>query len=205
MALSLDESPLPASYQDPEDQECLDSHLHYVRGDHTTFFNRFYDKPLTLLVDSAGRAGAMGEHSHFDALAPSIIGEYALAESIDDAAFEGRNLKPPTQGIQGWEPLHWMGDKKQISIATKNAGNHARQLIEESDNSVLWFTDYGSDWIKETGLSSILSCCSYIILTTDQSQTQPRCVYSDCDAAGMVSFPQNLYGHIRNCFDEDVQ
>lgn len=50
----------------------------------------------------------------------------------------------------GWERLDWVTDAciKAECIA---AESRAKDLIADSDDSVLWFSDYGADWIKSVG------------------------------------------------------
>lgn len=79
MALSLD----PHTYEtsDPYPSE-LKSHLHNIRGG-SNAHNRWFDKGITLIVENNARAGMMGEHSPVDALVPSIVADYSLAENIE--------------------------------------------------------------------------------------------------------------------------
>lgn len=129
-------------------QRNLDEHLHTVRSTPNNVANRFFDKPFTLIVDPLGRAGAMGEHAPCDALVPSIVAEYAVANPVDDVTFSGYVLPAHT----GWCRLDWVVDPTILEECT-SAKARADKLISDSDNSVMWFTDYGLEWIKSLRLS----------------------------------------------------
>lgn len=96
----------------------------------------------------------MGEHSPVDALVPSIVADYAVSQSIVPEAF---SLPEPSPffsdrdlGITGWKRLDWVTDDR-IKAECNVAESRARALIVDSDDSVLWFSDYGADWIKSIG------------------------------------------------------
>ncbi|EIW84318.1 acyltransferase ChoActase COT CPT [Coniophora puteana RWD-64-598 SS2] len=131
----------------------IDDHLHHIRSSHDAR-NRWFDKTITLIVDSSARAGAMGEHSPCDALIPSIVAEYACVENVPESpppplpsssASSHRSQAPVEQ--YGWAPLPFVTDLR-IEHACTVAQDTARALIADSDDSVLWFEDYGSDWMK---------------------------------------------------------
>ncbi|KAG6910853.1 hypothetical protein DXG01_007169 [Tephrocybe rancida] len=152
MALSLDHmthTTPPAAHptHNPKgaSQEVLDSHLHTIRAHPLNVANRFYDKPFTLIVDPSTRAGATGEHSPCDALVPSIVAEYGIVQGVDEAAFESPPLSDTDPG--GWKRLDWVADDK-IRRECDAAHSRALKIVEDSDDSVLWFEGYGTDWIK---------------------------------------------------------
>ncbi|KAF8632251.1 hypothetical protein AX15_001998 [Amanita polypyramis BW_CC] len=146
MGLSLEHTTylIPPTTTRNAEQRALDAHLHTIRGTPLTAANRFYDKPFTLIVDPSTRAGATGEHSPCDALVPSIVAEYGIVEGVDVDAFDNTC---PTDGATAWERLDWVTDAK-ISEECRAAEGRARKIIEDSDDSVLWFKEYGTDWIK---------------------------------------------------------
>jgi hypothetical protein len=111
--------------------------------------NRFYDKCFTLIIDPSTRAGAMGEHSPCDALVPSIVAEYALVADVERTAFISDREKDVSEG-QGWERLPWITDS-YIEQECLQAEERARIIIENSDDSVFWFEEYGAEWIKNIG------------------------------------------------------
>ncbi|KAF9267867.1 carnitine acetyltransferase [Marasmius fiardii PR-910] len=141
-------------------QQTLDSHLCSIRSVPTNIANRFFDKPYTLILDPSGRAGAMGEHSFCDALVPSIVAEYSIVQGV------GQNFTAsPPQNLpssdSGWARLDWEIDDR-IASACEEARANALRLIENSDDSVLWFERYGSDWMKGQGMCKKLSPDAYI-------------------------------------------
>lgn len=169
MGLSLDHTtyvippPLPSRRLPPHKvhhrsagQSSLDSHLHTIRGTPLNVANRFYDKPYTLIVDPSTRAGASGEHSPCDALVPSIVAEYSIVQGVDVEQFAEVKAAPPP-GVDtsepSWERLDWVGDeyiRREASAATRRA----LEIVEDSDDSVMWFDDYGTEWIKTMGKMS---------------------------------------------------
>ena len=129
----------------------LDAHLHNIRSGRNAR-NRWFDKAFTLIVESNTRAGAMGEHSPVDALVPSIVTEYALVQRVEMDAFE-KPLSASTgqePSPTGWKRLDWVVDD-HIEKECREAEQRAQAIIQDSDDSVLWFTDYGTEWIKDVG------------------------------------------------------
>lgn len=91
----------------------------------------------------------MGEHSPCDALIPSIIVDFAIAEHINT---EKWGLDDGAKG--GWERLDWQVDEtlqKEIGRAQQDA----QKVIADSEPSQLWFGDYGAEWIKSVGESDL--------------------------------------------------
>ncbi|KAI0322757.1 carnitine acetyltransferase [Amylostereum chailletii] len=136
----------------------IDSHLHNIRSS-LNGRNRWFDKAYTLIVESNTRAGAMGEHSPCDALVPSIIAEYSIVEDVSNEEFDDPQLLlQATKGdgplaSSGWERLDFVTDDR-IRRECEEAQSRARLIIEDSDDSVLWFDAYGSDWIKNVARQS---------------------------------------------------
>lgn len=124
-------------------QRDLDEHLHTIRSVPANVSNRFFDNTFTLIVDPSIRAGAMGEHAPCDALVPSIVAEYAVIQPVEDTTFRD-SLSPATDG---WRRLDWVVDDETLRECL-DARKRAEKLMADSDNSVMWFNDYGSDWIK---------------------------------------------------------
>ena len=160
MAVSLDDytyqSPDAQSFTDPRISERR-SHLHNIRSGHVAH-NRWFDKPITLVVERNSRAGMTGEHSPVDALVPSIVAEYALAEELDPnwpyMPLDEDGPRDPETPAR-WQQLNWAVDehiRREIEAAEDRAG----VIIEDSDDNVFWFTDFGVDWIKEKGTKSAL-------------------------------------------------
>jgi hypothetical protein len=149
MGLSLEHATyaLPPTSSSDCRQRMVDAHLHTIRATPLNAANRFYDKPFTLIIDPSTRAGATGEHSPCDALVPSIVTEYSVVEGVDVNAFD--NMQP-ADSVAGWERLDWVTDDR-ISKECKAADKRARKIMDDSDTGVLWFKDYGADWIKVVG------------------------------------------------------
>ncbi|KAF8150795.1 acyltransferase ChoActase/COT/CPT [Crassisporium funariophilum] len=131
-------------------QSALDSHLHTIRGTPQNVSNRFFDKAFTLIVDPSTRAGASGEHSPVDALVPSIVAEHGVVQGVDAEAFESRDGDAGKADTPGWDRLDWVADNK-IWKECQAATERANKILENSDDSVLWFKKFGNDWIKSLG------------------------------------------------------
>ena len=112
--------------------------------------NRFHDKTFTLIVDPSTRAGASGEHSPVDALVPSIIAEYGLTEGVDVTSFAAHHAGALDHGEPSWERLDWVGDEKAWRECNE-AADRAKAIIDDSDDSVLYFKRFGANWIKNFG------------------------------------------------------
>ena len=76
-----------------------------------------------------------------------------LSEFTDDKALhpQGVDTSEPA-----WERLDWVADE-HIQKECKAARGRALKIVEDSDDSVLWFDAYGAEWIKNEGLLSPLS------------------------------------------------
>ncbi|KAG8866101.1 hypothetical protein FRC20_009078 [Serendipita sp. 405] len=124
-----------------------DDHLH-----NTAYgmdgFNRWFDKTITLSVESNTRLGMMGEHSPCDALIPSILGDYCVEEPMHLAEFEPSNFT--SESIPGWRRLDWQLDH-HITAECQRVAQEAKSIVDDSDDSQLWFQDYGVSWIRGTG------------------------------------------------------
>ena len=70
-----------------------------------------------------------------------------LSEFSEDKAVhpQGVDASEPS-----WERLDWVADE-HIQKECTAARERALKIIENSDDSVLWFDDYGTDWIKTIG------------------------------------------------------
>lgn len=80
---------------------------------------------------------------------PSIVAEYAVVQSIEQDAFGPFPGVTPHQ-VQGWERLDWVVDE-HVERECITAEARAKAIVEDSDDGILWFDAYGTDWIKNTG------------------------------------------------------
>jgi len=181
-------------------QNVLDSHVHTIRGTTQNVSNRFFDKPFTLIVDPSTHAGASGEHSPVDALVPSIVAEYGIVQGVDTEAFEFRGTGNGVDG-DGWERLDWVADEKMWKEC-QAATERANAIINNSDDSVLWFDKFGSNWIKSFGsfLSSSPSFfhSNWNFPPNRQPQTLSRRIHSNGNPTSMVQNPRRIHSYIRN-------
>lgn len=96
----------------------------------------------------------MGEHSPCDALIPSIIVDYAIAEHMDKAQFgEHNNLE--VGSTKAWDKLEWVVDEK-LEGEIERAKEDAKKSIADSEPSQLWFGEYGAEWMKAVGKSTLV-------------------------------------------------
>ncbi|GJN87551.1 hypothetical protein Rhopal_000505-T1 [Rhodotorula paludigena] len=125
----------------------LDAHIRNASTANGTGRNRWWDKAVSIHVESNGRASMVGEHSPCDALIPSIVCDYALAEDIDAASASRRGT-----GALG-DRLEWVVDER-IREAIDKAGKTVEELAADSDARMLWYDEYGAGWIKSVGKQS---------------------------------------------------
>ena len=192
MALSLDHTtyiipPTSSSahnYTRTTTQNTLDSHVHTIRGTTQNVSNRFFDKPFTTIVDPSTRAGASGEHSPVDALVPSIVAEYGIISGVDAGTLE---LRGTGDGVVVDEKI-W----KECRAATERAN----AIINDSDDSVLWFDKFGSNWIKSFGLFLFFSPFLNLLRLSSmrrQLQTFPRRIHSNDNQTSVVQNSWRIY------------
>ncbi|WWD20394.1 hypothetical protein CI109_104870 [Kwoniella shandongensis] len=153
IVLSLDPYTLPSvPSDDPLRLPAVDAQVRNSASGIEGGRNRWFDKAISLLVETNGRTGLMGEHSPVDALIPSIATEYVLGEPVDESQFSGAAV--PSQGEgKGWEKLDWVVDESiRSEIAECKVKN--QKLINDSDASPLWWAEYGAEWIKKNAKQS---------------------------------------------------
>ncbi|ODN84949.1 hypothetical protein L202_00794 [Cryptococcus amylolentus CBS 6039] len=153
LSLSLDPYTLPSVPPPSGDPLRLPSVDAQMRNNATGIrggSNRWFDKAVSVLVETNGRAGIMGEHSPVDALIPSIVAEYALAEDVDESQF---GPAPATAGAAGWQRHDWVIDNETLGQIEDVRGK-TNKLIEDSDASQLWWGEYAAEWIKKSAKQS---------------------------------------------------
>ncbi|KAF9243394.1 acyltransferase ChoActase/COT/CPT [Melanogaster broomeanus] len=138
------------------------SHQSAVRSSPSAV-NRFFDKPLSLIVERTTRAGAMGEHSPVDALVPSVACEWAVAKASGASVRGGLagvpfERDPDEEGKGGladveagigarWSRLDII-TSPSIQDAVENAKQRADALIANSDHEVFYFEEWGGEEVK---------------------------------------------------------
>ncbi|KAL8286545.1 hypothetical protein RQP46_004562 [Phenoliferia psychrophenolica] len=110
--------------------------------------NRWWDKGVSIVVENNSRGSIIGEHSPADALIPSTICDYILAEPI---ASEGPSRRG--QATAPVDKLDWVVDAKTIESIAHAEGTVAA-IASDSEGKMLWFDEYGADWIKKVGKHS---------------------------------------------------
>ena len=160
----------------------------------------------------------MGEHSPVDALVPSVVCEYAVVGGVDvGIMLEGEDADGGMEGeevVGGWERLEWVVDER-IEKECHRAEEDARALIADSDDSGLWFTDYGADWIKDVGTSSLtpslhlsyspFPAANNLSIYLPRSQTISRRLHSNGTPARLVQNPRRVHSDVRNGLDPYVR
>jgi carnitine O-acetyltransferase len=137
------------SYSDPSKQSTdLDAHIRNASTAGGSGKNRWWDKAVGIHVESNGRASMVGEHSPCDALIPSIVCDYALAEDLDPSTESQRG-----KGVEVKGPFEWVVDDK-IKQAAEKATQTVEGIAKDSEGRMLWFDEYGAGWIKNVGTFS---------------------------------------------------
>lgn len=100
----------------------------------------------------------MGEHSPCDALIPSIVADYMLAEGCGKPkgvpapakkdSEEGKRLLAVAENEI--RRLEWVTDQSVIE-SIEAAEKEVDAIVEDSEGLMLWFEDYGTEWIKKQG------------------------------------------------------
>lgn len=114
--------------------------------------NRWWDKTLGIAVESNGRASVSGEHSPVDALIPAIVMEFVAEVGVD--ASSSTTSGTGQEEMMKFKQLEWVVDT-QTKSNIKKAEEEIQALVGDSDARMLWFDDYGIDWIKKVGKSSL--------------------------------------------------
>lgn len=144
--------------------------------------NRWFDKVICVSVESNTRASVVGEHSPCDALIPGIISDYMLAEGMGKpkgppkktlvATHNGSSGKDAEQDKITLEDLDitrlsWKTDAKIVN-AIEQAEKTVEKIVEDSEGLMLWFDEYGADWMKRQGMpDNFPASTRHIVLTAD--------------------------------------
>ncbi|CAG8472765.1 6372_t:CDS:10, partial [Dentiscutata heterogama] len=104
--------------------------------------NRWFDKEISIIVDSNGRAGMNGEHSPCDALIPAFASEWILKEPTSlNAQLSGRPIPSPFR-------IRFITNEQTLKDI-RAAESKTRELIADSDATILQFSEYGTSLIKK--------------------------------------------------------
>lgn len=145
---------LPSSSTGTLPTKGLDAHI-VTASANVDGRNRWFDKSFQVIVESNSRSSLNGEHSPCDALIPSIVSDYAQAEGVGkgepDASLREKGRKGELGG--GWERVKFVTDGK-ILEDIQAAKAVVVEIQKDSDGKMLWFDDYGADWIKKSGKQS---------------------------------------------------
>lgn len=163
-SLCLDSSVLPLPHDHPEvahpcTPASVDAHARNGSGAGRAGTNRWFDKAVSIIVEPNGRASLMGEHSPCDALIPSIVAEYALAEPAPPPSEPLPSGSLPAVSTVAssstplYQKLEWDVDR-ETEKDIKAAFAVARGISTESDIGELWFDDFGTTWIKKVAKQS---------------------------------------------------
>lgn len=163
--------------------------------------NRWFDKSICVSVESNSRASVVGEHSPCDALIPGIIADYMLAEGMGkpkgppkdpaQARQSAGNTKPSDEALTLADleirRLSWTTDARVLSDIDI-AESTVEQLVEDSNGLMLWYDEYGADWIKRQGEMytiriSALHHIFILMLFEDCRQAFAGCLHPDGHAA----------------------
>jgi carnitine O-acetyltransferase len=154
IALSLDPYTIPSVTDgDPLRSAAVDAQTRNASCGLDGGRNRWLDKAISVMIETNGRTSLLGEHSPVDAIVPSNIVNYAVAEPYDDAKFKDLTTSLPHEG-DGWKRLDWVIDESMSKeIAECQKRNQA--IIADSDNSNLLWGEFATEWIKKNGMSPI--------------------------------------------------
>ena len=210
--LALDPSTLKSeryvSSSPSRDTPDLDAHIRVASSANGTGRNRWWDKAVQIVVENSGRATMIGEHSPCDALIPSIVCDYALAEDLDASGASRRGAKHVADATSGIKKLEWVVDE-----STREAIDHASKTVAEiaadSEGRMLWYDEYGAGWIKTVGESVaalFLPCTRSFPRSFPRacSQTPPRCLPPDGASARVPQDAQRPDGDLRDGVDASV-
>ncbi|CAJ0649699.1 6747_t:CDS:10 [Entrophospora sp. SA101] len=109
---------------------------------HGNGYNRWFDKSMSIIVESNGVAGMHGEHSPCDALVTAFIAEWTLIEPTDlDAKTSGRKIPSPRR-------IRFVTNQQTLKFI-QDAEKRISQVIADSDVTVLHSSEYGTHFIKK--------------------------------------------------------
>jgi carnitine O-acetyltransferase len=124
-------------------QEACEQLLHGDSG------NRWFDKALSLVVFADGTAGINVEHSGLDGTTAVSFVDTLLSRSAEE---HSRQSGARPQGVPPFEPLEWVADAELEADVSTAAASFAAAAADTAI-AVLSFDDFGSERVKQLGLS----------------------------------------------------
>ncbi|KAG0304234.1 hypothetical protein BGZ98_005775 [Dissophora globulifera] len=109
--------------------------------------NRWCDKSLNLIFERDGKFVCHGEHSPCDALIPALIMDYVVRKPTD------LNAQCTNATIESPHHLSFVTDAK-TQEHIKAASLTIEKLSKNSDCGIVYFDEYGSDYIKKVAKAS---------------------------------------------------
>ncbi|RKP26829.1 acyltransferase ChoActase/COT/CPT [Syncephalis pseudoplumigaleata] len=137
-AICLDDRPASLNYDE--------AHKELFHGGNAR--NRWFDKPMQIIIANNGRGGVNGEHTPADAVTPGMFFEAILkAEPSRDPA----NVDT-TAPLASPEHLTWTVDSS-VRDAIGEAEKEAAKLIGGIDSVILHYQEYGYEYLKQARTS----------------------------------------------------
>lgn len=194
LVLSLDSYTLPSlPTTDPLRLLSIDAQLRACSSGINGGENRWFDKSMSLIVENNGRAGLMGEHSPVDASIPSAAVKYALAQPVESGAFRNNSHKTAGKFIR-----HDWKVEEAFRNEIEECRSRNKKVVEDSDATQLWWSEYGCDWIQNTGRSF---GCVHDTLADRRSEAIAGRVHPASSTIGLVPRSGLCYGHLRDGID----
>ncbi|CAG8477057.1 5840_t:CDS:10 [Funneliformis mosseae] len=104
--------------------------------------NRWFDKPLQVIVQSNGRAGVNGEHSPADAVIPGRLFDYIVSKEPAQDPNNSCSIPLPTP-----KHLKWV-NCSSLGTTINQAQSNIHTAIDNVDSVLLHYNEYGSNWLK---------------------------------------------------------
>ncbi|CAG8696832.1 16599_t:CDS:2 [Dentiscutata erythropus] len=109
--------------------------------------NRWFDKTIQLIFANNGRAGVNGEHSSVDGTVVGRLFNYIISnESAQDPQNTSPLELPPPQYLKWFVDTYIINTIQQAQINIQAA-------IDNIDSVLLYYNEYGSNWIKNAKVS----------------------------------------------------
>ena len=80
-----------------------------------------------------------------------MIADWVLDESVD---IQQLPVEVDSWIDEGWRRLDWELDET-LEGEIERVAQETREMAQDSDNSALWFDEYGTEWIANSGMHSL--------------------------------------------------